>query len=88
LCSETGSRVSAGVISGGTLGTQLAEGQFDIVVREEKAQILEAFEKLSTENRGPQPYRPLVAIIICGKRHNAKYNIFIPLYPQKLNIRR
>ncbi|KAJ7859445.1 argonaute-like protein [Mycena leptocephala] len=43
----------------------VSEGQFDIVVREEKAQILEAFEKLSTKNRGPQPYRLLVAIIIC-----------------------
>ncbi|KAJ7915348.1 argonaute-like protein [Mycena leptocephala] len=54
----------------------VSEGQFDIVVREEKAQILEACEKLSTENRGPQPYRPLVAIIICGKRHNAKNSTF------------
>ncbi|KAJ6554204.1 Piwi domain-containing protein [Mycena capillaripes] len=49
------------------------EGQFDIVVREEKTQILEAFQKISTESRGPQPYRPLVAIIICGKRHNARF---------------
>ncbi|KAJ7653632.1 argonaute-like protein [Mycena polygramma] len=47
----------------------VSEGQFDIVVREELAQILEAFKKL---NRSPQPYRPLVAIVICGKRHNAR----------------
>lgn len=60
--------------------SQLVEAQFDIVVREEKAQTLEAFEKLSTVNRGHRPYRPLVVIIICGKRHNAKYNFFISLY--------
>ncbi|KAJ7688957.1 Piwi domain-containing protein [Mycena rosella] len=58
----------------------VSEGQFDIVVREEKAQILEAFQKLSTEARGPKPYRPLVAIVICGKRHHARF------YPTASNL--
>jgi hypothetical protein len=52
---------------------QFPEGQFDIVIREEKAQILEAFEKLSTAARGPKPYRPVFSIVICGKRHHARY---------------
>jgi hypothetical protein len=51
----------------------VSEGQFDIVVREEMAQILEAFQKLSTKARGPKPYRPAFAIVICGKRHHARY---------------
>ncbi|KAJ7471966.1 argonaute-like protein [Mycena latifolia] len=51
----------------------VSEGQFDIVVREEKAQILEAFQKLSTKARGPKPYRPSFAIVICGKRHHARF---------------
>ncbi|KAJ7119645.1 Piwi-domain-containing protein [Mycena epipterygia] len=58
----------------------VSEGQFDTVVREEKAQILEAFQKLSTKDRGPKPYRPLVAIIICGKRHHARF------YPTTSNL--
>jgi hypothetical protein len=51
----------------------VSEGQFDIVIREEKAQILEAFHKLSTAARGPKPYRPVFSIVICGKRHNARF---------------
>ncbi|KAJ6510612.1 argonaute-like protein [Mycena sanguinolenta] len=47
----------------------VSEGQFDIVLREEKAQILEAFQKLS----GPEPYRPVFSIVICGKRHHARF---------------
>ncbi|KAJ7747641.1 argonaute-like protein [Mycena maculata] len=58
----------------------VSEGQFDIVIREEKAQILEAFQKLSTEARGPEPYRPLVSIVICGKRHHARF------YPTSSNL--
>ncbi|KAJ7021433.1 argonaute-like protein [Mycena alexandri] len=56
----------------------VSEGQFDIVVREEKAQILEAFVKLSAQR--PKPYRPLVSIIICGKRHHARF------YPTSSNL--
>ncbi|KAJ6632516.1 Piwi-domain-containing protein [Mycena sp. CBHHK59/15] len=51
----------------------VSEGQFDIVIREEKAQIIEAFEKLSTERRGAKAYRPQFAIVICGKRHHARF---------------
>ncbi|KAJ6524443.1 argonaute-like protein [Mycena vulgaris] len=58
----------------------VSEGQFDIVVREEKAQMLEAFKKLSTKERGPKAYRPLVAIVICGKRHHARF------YPTSSNF--
>ncbi|KAJ7747645.1 argonaute-like protein [Mycena maculata] len=58
----------------------VSEGQFDIVVQEEKAQILEAFEKLSTKARGPKPYRPSVSIVICGKRHHARF------YPTSSNL--
>ncbi|KAJ6558191.1 ribonuclease H-like domain-containing protein [Mycena capillaripes] len=58
----------------------VSEGQFDIVIREEKAQILEAFKKLSTAARGPKPYRPFFSIIICGKRHHARF------YPTSSNF--
>ncbi|KAJ7854324.1 argonaute-like protein [Mycena olivaceomarginata] len=58
----------------------VSEGQFDIVIREEKAQILEAFQKLSTAARGPKPYRPLFSIVICGKRHHARF------YPTSSNF--
>ncbi|KAJ7485142.1 argonaute-like protein [Mycena galericulata] len=58
----------------------VSEGQFDIVVREEKAQILEAFQKLTTGHRGPKPYRPAVSIVICGKRHHARF------YPTTSNL--
>ncbi|KAJ7152964.1 argonaute-like protein [Mycena filopes] len=51
----------------------VSEGQFDIVIREEKAQILEAFHKLSTAARGSKAYRPLLSIVICGKRHHARF---------------
>ncbi|KAJ7641512.1 argonaute-like protein [Roridomyces roridus] len=51
----------------------VSEGQFDDVVKEEKAQIIEAFQKLSTKERGPRPYRPTFAIVICGKRHHARF---------------
>ncbi|KAJ6510611.1 argonaute-like protein [Mycena sanguinolenta] len=58
----------------------VSEGQFDIVLREEKAQILEAFQKLSTAARGPKPYRPIFSIVICGKRHHARF------YPTNSNF--
>ncbi|KAJ7086385.1 argonaute-like protein [Mycena belliarum] len=50
----------------------VSEGQFDTVIHEEKSQMLEAFQKLSTAARG-KPYRPLFAIVICGKRHHARF---------------
>lgn len=50
----------------------VSEGQFDQVVQEELAQILEAFKKLGTEGRRVK-YRPQLSIIICGKRHHARF---------------
>ncbi|KAF7305402.1 Argonaute-like protein [Mycena chlorophos] len=50
----------------------VSEGQFDTVIREEQTQILEAFKKLSTKARGGT-YRPKFAIVICGKRHHARF---------------
>jgi len=49
----------------------VSEGQFDIVLREELAQILEAFKKLNTKDRKFK--RPQLSIIICGKRHHARF---------------
>jgi len=50
----------------------VSEGQFDIVLQEELPQILNAFKKLNTKDR-KKPYRPQLSIIICGKRHHAKF---------------
>lgn len=47
----------------------MCQGQFQIVLEEELPQILEAFKKLSTKDR----YRPKLTIIICGKRHHARF---------------
>ncbi|KAF8970422.1 argonaute-like protein [Flammula alnicola] len=49
----------------------VSEGQFDIVLKEELPQILDAFEKLSTKDR--KNYKPQLSIIICGKRHHARF---------------
>lgn len=49
----------------------VSEGQFDTVLKEELPQVLEAFKALSTKTRGS--YRPSLSIIICGKRHHARF---------------
>jgi hypothetical protein len=49
----------------------VSEGQFDTVLLEELPQILASFQKMSTQTRGK--YRPKVSIIICGKRHHARF---------------
>lgn len=49
----------------------VSEGQFDTVLEEELPQILASFQKMSTQARGK--YRPKVSIIICGKRHHARF---------------
>ncbi|KAF6752684.1 QDE2 protein [Ephemerocybe angulata] len=51
----------------------VSEGQFDIVIESELPAMLLAFKKLSTPARGSKPYRPTLSIIICGKRHHAKF---------------
>lgn len=45
------------------------QGQFEVVLREELPQILESFQKVSAKT----PYRPKLTIIICGKRHHARF---------------
>jgi len=50
----------------------VSEGQFDTVLETELAQILGAFKKMSTAGR-KEAYRPSVSIIICGKRHHARF---------------
>ncbi|KAK7022960.1 hypothetical protein VNI00_016850 [Paramarasmius palmivorus] len=54
----------------------VSEGQYDSVLRIELPQILDAFKKFNTKDR-KQPYRPRLSIVICGKRHHARF------YPTK-----
>ncbi|KAJ8516713.1 hypothetical protein ONZ45_g6006 [Pleurotus djamor] len=49
----------------------VSEGQYDTVLQEELAQIFEAFQRLGTAGR--KVYRPKLSIIICGKRHHARF---------------
>ncbi|KAH9987974.1 Piwi-domain-containing protein [Russula vinacea] len=48
----------------------VSEGQYDKVIKEELPQILEAFKRIDAKN--PQ-YHPTLSIVICGKRHNARF---------------
>ncbi|KAG6897857.1 hypothetical protein C0992_009995 [Termitomyces sp. T32_za158] len=50
----------------------VSEGQFDTVIQDELPQILDAFKKLETKERKTK-YRPQLSIIICGKRHHARF---------------
>ncbi|KAI0078016.1 Piwi-domain-containing protein [Panus rudis PR-1116 ss-1] len=45
----------------------VSEGQYDLVLRHELPQLLNAFKKLQGGK-----YRPKLSIIICGKRHHAR----------------
>ncbi|KAG2034653.1 Piwi domain-containing protein [Suillus americanus] len=47
----------------------VSEGQFNTVLEEELPKMLEAFKRVPQK----KPYRPLLTIIICGKRHHAKF---------------
>ncbi|KAF9530114.1 argonaute-like protein [Crepidotus variabilis] len=49
----------------------VSEGQFDTVLEEELPQITKAFKKMNTPTR--KDYKPKLSIIICGKRHHAKF---------------
>jgi hypothetical protein len=51
----------------------VSEGQFDAVIKEELPKIIDAFGRVKPKG-GPQgkPYRPLLTIIICGKRHHVR----------------
>ncbi|ESK93551.1 argonaute-like protein [Moniliophthora roreri MCA 2997] len=50
----------------------VSEGQYDIVLKEESLQILDAFKKFNTKE-AKEPYRPLLSIVVCGKRHHARF---------------
>ncbi|KAG6916362.1 hypothetical protein DXG01_007198 [Tephrocybe rancida] len=50
----------------------VSEGQFDTVLKDELPQILDAFKKFETQGRKSK-YRPQLSIIICGKRHHARF---------------
>ncbi|KAG6810227.1 hypothetical protein H0H92_012816 [Tricholoma furcatifolium] len=50
----------------------VSEGQFDIVIQDELPQILDAFKKFETKERKSK-YRPQLSIVICGKRHHARF---------------
>ncbi|OJA20088.1 hypothetical protein AZE42_07720 [Rhizopogon vesiculosus] len=52
----------------------VSEGQFNTVLEEELPKMLDAFKRVPV-GTGPKskPYRPLLTIIICGKRHHAKF---------------
>ena len=47
----------------------LAQGQYDLVIREELPLIREAFRKISPKT----PYKPKLTITVCGKRHHARF---------------
>ncbi|KAI0313100.1 Piwi-domain-containing protein [Amylostereum chailletii] len=48
----------------------VSEGQYDKVLREELPQIFEAFKRIDPQN--PR-YHPTLSIVICGKRHHARF---------------
>ncbi|KAI6040506.1 Piwi domain-containing protein [Pisolithus marmoratus] len=48
----------------------VSEGQFDIVRSEEHPEIMKAFQKYG---KPKQPYRPKLTIVVCCKRHHARF---------------
>jgi len=48
----------------------VSEGQYDKVINEELPQIFEAFKRIDPKN--PR-YHPNLSILICGKRHHARF---------------
>ncbi|KAG6828038.1 hypothetical protein H0H87_003026, partial [Tephrocybe sp. NHM501043] len=50
----------------------VSEGQFDTVLKDELPQILDAFKRFETQGRKSK-YRPQLSIVICGKRHHARF---------------
>lgn len=51
----------------------VSEGQFDTVLAAELPEMLDAFKRVSPKS-GPKgkPYRPILTIVICGKRHHVR----------------
>ncbi|KAI0926953.1 hypothetical protein AcV5_007614 [Taiwanofungus camphoratus] len=52
-------------------------GQYDVLLREELPRILDAFKEFSPN----APYRPKLTIVVCGKRHHAR---FLPTEPKNM----
>ncbi|KAI0699005.1 ribonuclease H-like domain-containing protein [Cytidiella melzeri] len=50
----------------------VSEGQYNLVREKELPRILDAFKRFETKARGG-PYRPALTIIVCGKRHHARF---------------
>jgi eukaryotic translation initiation factor 2C len=50
----------------------LLQGQFQIVIEDELAQMLDAFKRFNTKER-KVIYKPKLTIVICGKRHHARF---------------
>lgn len=50
--------------------TTRSQGQYDKVLREELPQVIEAFKRIDPKN--PR-YSPKLSIVICGKRHHARF---------------
>jgi hypothetical protein len=50
--------------------TKKKQGQYDKVIKEELPQILAAFKRIDPKN---EKYHPTLSIVICGKRHNARF---------------
>jgi eukaryotic translation initiation factor 2C len=48
----------------------LIKGQYDEVLEHELEQIFQTFKTIDPKN---PKYRPLLSIIICGKRHHARF---------------
>ncbi|KAI0942709.1 hypothetical protein AcW1_003267 [Taiwanofungus camphoratus] len=55
----------------------VSEGQYDVLLREELPRILDAFKEFSPNT----PYRPKLTIVVCGKRHHAR---FLPTEPKNM----
>ncbi|KAG1856966.1 ribonuclease H-like domain-containing protein [Suillus subalutaceus] len=53
----------------------VSEGQFDTVLEHgsEKDKILDAFKAIHKETKDLAEYRPHLSIVICGKRHHARF---------------
>ncbi|KAG1761419.1 ribonuclease H-like domain-containing protein [Suillus occidentalis] len=53
----------------------VSEGQFDTVLEHgsEKDKILDAFKAIHKETKDFAEYRPLLSIVICGKRHHVRF---------------
>ncbi|PSR77740.1 hypothetical protein PHLCEN_2v7724 [Hermanssonia centrifuga] len=50
----------------------VSEGQYKLVLEKELPQILAAFDRFNTRDQ-PGTYRPSLSIVVCGKRHHARF---------------